>query len=262
MFKRLLPFIIGLVSLGAALVAGFFAESRYESLIATTELPVPAIAIPVNAVISKTMLVMKAFPSPMANEAVYHRVEEVVGKVATTPLVPGELIYRQQVVPPAQYVFTDDERLEVVSFPVSPDSAVGGQIKIGQHINIYRVALGAFQPFTTTVGAAPRPSNNEPTPSEMLKGSPVGVQVLAGNVTVVDVRASGGSPVQPIKAQTANGTSPVQQSAPTTSEARPLTILTVAVPPAVAADLIRLQGETHDKYLLWITLTPLSEATQ
>jgi len=40
---------------------------------------------------------------------------------------------------------------------------------------------------------------------------------------------------------------------------RPLTILTVAVPPEVAKDILRLAGESQvtSRYLLWVSLAPI-----
>jgi hypothetical protein len=45
----------------------------------------------------------------------------------------------------------------------------------------------------------------------------------------------------------------------TSSTNRPLTILTVAVPPDVAKDILRLAGEAHlaSRYLLWVSLSPI-----
>ena len=238
--RRLFPFLLALLALAAAVVAGLVAETQYETLVATTELVVPAAEIPPYTLLTSELLTTRVFPAPLAYEPVYHTVGDAVGKLTRVPLGAARPIYTDQAVPPAGFRYSDDPRLEVLSFPVSPEQAVGGQIKPGHHINLYRVVLA-----TAPAGVGPQ---------LLLQTSPAAAQVLARDVAVVDVRSSGGASVGPAPRTGSSGTG--LTSAPSAPSDKPLTILTVAVPPAVAEQIVRLMGETHDKYLLWVSLTP------
>ena len=244
---------IALVSLIVALGVGWFAETQYQQLVATKELIVPAIEIPPYTVVAPGMFKVRSFPAPMANENVYRDASELVGKISTITLEPDQLVYRNQLVPLQQFRYTNDERLEVISFPIKPEQAVGGQIKPGQHINIYRIVL------------QPSPNQqvvNSPDPKVWLAAQGAGVQVLQFDVLVVDVRSTQGSPIaSPPKVQSTTSEVTTYQTTDTSSSNtnRPLTILTVAVPPDVAKDILRLAGESQmaSRYLLWVSLAPI-----
>lgn len=242
--------VIALVSLLIALAVGWFAETQYQSLVATTELPVPAVEIPPYSIVAPGMFKLKSFPAPMAREGVYRTLDETRGKIATTTLRPDQLIYLDQLVAPRQFRYSDDERLEIVSFPVKPEQAVGGQIKVGQRINVYRVALQS-QPDPKVV--------QSPDPHVWLRAVGAGIELLIADAPVVDVRSTQGAPiVQPPKVKSQAQEVTTYESAPTSDQSRPLMIITVAAPPDIAKDIIRLSGEAQitARYLLWVSLAP------
>ncbi|MBI3913108.1 MAG: hypothetical protein HY327_02760 [Chloroflexi bacterium] len=246
MKRHAVTLFIAVFSLLAALGAGAIAQNQYQTLIATTDLVVPQFEIPPYTVITRSMLTVRAFPAPMAQEPVYREASEVIGRLSVVTLVPDELIYRHHAVAPQAFRYTDDERLEIVSFPISPEQAVGGQVRAGHRINVYRVALSP----------ATNPNVGIADPRAWLALAGAGVELLEPNVLVVDVRSTQGAPI----------TSPASPSDPSTTGAaqstspRPLTILTVAVPPTVALDIIRLSGEARGgRFLLWVTLAPVTE---
>ncbi len=251
--RNRLALAIAFVSLLIALAVGWFAETQYQALVATTELVVPAVEIPPYTSVSPQMFKMRSFPAPVANESVYREPSELTGKISTITLKPDQLIYRDQAVSLKQFRYTDDERLEIVSFPIKPEQAVGGQIKPGQRINLYRIVL------QTT----PNPSVvNSPDPKVWLAAPGAGIEVVESDVLVVDVRSTQGSPmVSPpkVQSQTAEVTTYESASTSASDANRPLTILTVAVPPDVAKDILRLAGEAHvaSRYLLWVSLAPM-----
>ncbi|CAG0990696.1 hypothetical protein GPROT1_02985 [Gammaproteobacteria bacterium] len=257
--RHRLALLIALVSLIVALGVGWFAETQYQQLVATTELVVPAVEIPPYTVVSPAMFKVRSFPAPMANENVYRAASELSGKISTITLKPDQLVYRDQLVPLKQFRYTDDERLEIVSFPIKPEQAVGGQIKSGQRINLYRLVLQAT-PNQAVV--------TSPDPKVWLAAQGAGIEVLESDVLVVDVRSTQGSPmVTPPKVQS-QGDLRSKTSEVTTYETtdtgssntnRPLTILTVAVAPDVAKDVLRLAGESQvaSRYLLWVSLAPI-----
>ena len=248
--------LIAFVSLIVALGVGWFAETQYQALIATTELIVPTIEIPPYTVVSTEMFKVRSFPAPMANEPVYRDLSELSGKITTITLKPDQLVYRDQLVPLRQFRYSDDERLEVISFPIKPEQAVGGQVKQGQRINIYRIVL---QP-------APNQSVvSSPDPKVWLAAPGAGIEIMESEVLVVDVRSTQGSPItSPPKAQSSGSDVTTYQTADTAASStnRPLTILTVAVAPDVAKDILRLAGESQiaSRYLLWVSLAPIAKS--
>ena len=70
-------------------------------------------------------------PRPLLEEAIYANARDLIGKVAAVPLRPGMIVYKSFVVAQAQYRLVDDPSLAVVSFPVNPARAVGGQLQPG-----------------------------------------------------------------------------------------------------------------------------------
>ena len=251
--KNRLALLIAFVSFIVALGVGWFAETQYQQLVATTELIVPAVEIPPYTVVAPGMFKVHSFPAPMAQELVYHDLTELSGKIATITLKPDQLVYRDQLVPLKQFRYTDDERLEIVSFPIKPEQAVGGQIKQGQRINLYRIVLQATP--SQAVAASP-------DPKVWLAAPGAGIEVFQSDVLVVDVRSTQGSPmVSPPKVQSKTSEVTTYETADTSSSStnRPLTILTVAVAPDVAKDILRLAGESQiaSRYLFWVSLAPI-----
>ncbi len=251
--------VIAFVSLIVALGVGWFAETQYQQLVATTGLIVPAIEIPPYTVVAPGMFKVRSFPAPMANENIYHNASELSGKISTTALKPDQLVYRDQLVPLKQFRYTDDERLEIISFPIKPEQAVGGQIKAGQRINLYRIVLQAT-PNQAVV--------TSPDPKVWLAAQGAGIEVLESDVLVVDVRSTQGTPiVSPPKVQsqrdfqsrTSEMTTYESADTNSSNSNRPLTIITVAVPPDVAKDILRSTGESQiaSRYLLWVSLAPI-----
>lgn len=250
--KNRLALLIAILSFLVAIAVGLFAESQYQALVATTELIVPAVEIPPYTVVSPQMFKARSFPAPMAQEAVYHSLDEVAAKISTITLKPDQLVYRDQLVPLRQFRYTDDERLEVISFPIKPEQAVGGQIKSGQRINMYRIVLQA------TPNQAVLTS---PDPKVWLAAPGAGIEILESDVLVVDVRSTQGSPIAPpprIQSQTSGVLTSESNDTSSSNTNRPLTILTVAVPPDIAKDILRLAGESQitSRYLLWVSLAP------
>ena len=103
---------------------------------------------------------------------------------------------------------------------------------------------------------------NSPDPKVWLAAPGAGIEVLQSDVLVVDVRSTQGSPiVSPPKVQSKTSEVTTYETVETSSSStnRPLTILTVAVAPDIAKDILRLAGEANitSRYLLWVSLAPI-----
>lgn len=132
-----------LIALMAMLVGGVSACALLRSAepyTETTNLVVPVKEIAPYTILTPDMIQERAFPSAMTHAQVSHSVDEVIGNLTTTALVPGQLIYTQQLTAPQQFQLVRDAQLEVVSFPIKSEQAVGAQLRIGQRVNVYHPA--------------------------------------------------------------------------------------------------------------------------
>ena len=236
--------VVAVVSLMLAAAAMAFAYVQYDRVVATTPIVVPAEVIEPYTVITASMLEMREMPRPLADEPIYVNRGELVGKIATQKLLPGQLIYRHQAVEPRSFRLTDDPYLAVVSFPADPAKAVGGQIRIGHRIDIYRVAKGA-RPHVEDV-------------AQLLKAKGAEAELLAEGVQVVDVRTRRGEKAGEVQVRRASASSGRGGYA-SSSETRPLQIITVAVPREVAEEIVELAVEAEGSYELWVVLSPAVE---
>jgi len=237
---RRVIFLLALIALlvGAAIMV--YACERAENLRVSQLFVVPAVHIPSYTVIGPDMLEEKEFSRKLANEPLFVRKEELVGKIATVPLQPGQLVYRSQAVSQDSFRLTDDPTLEVLSFPVDPSKSVGGQIQIGQRITIYRLVAVRPQETASTTAAALRnvPCLAPPFAScaTGLAQDAAAVEVVAENVLVVDVHP--GAEIDGEEWST------------------PAHFLTVAVAHETAVKLIRSAGGQRAEYDLWVSLAP------
>lgn len=158
MSRRMSWLVLGLaVSIGAVCASALYQYGA--AMTATTLLVVPVQEITPYSIVTPDMVALRSFPKAMAQAEVYRSVDEVIGKLATTTLKPGQLMYAQQIALPQRFRYTDDAQLEVVSFPVKPEQAAGAQLHPGQRINVYRPSeqpdpIGA-ELLVADVGAAP-----------------------------------------------------------------------------------------------------------
>jgi hypothetical protein len=245
--SRRISLLLAGVCLIIALAVGGFAWLQYDRLVASAAIVVVAQPIPPYTIITASHLTQRELPRTLLQEPIYQTAAEAIGKLTTVPLLPGHVIYRDQAVPPAQFRLAPDPRLAVVSFPIRPERAVGGRgVQIGSRIDIYRIAL-----------APPSQSGETLTADQVLRRPGAAVEVLATDVLVVDVGGSRGEAVSSQSPREADST--LESSARiANSQVVPLSIITVAVSPTVAAQIVQLAGEEKSgDYQIWVGLSPL-----
>ncbi len=225
--------LLALISLLAGATIMVYAYERAGELLVSRLFVVPAVHIPSYTVIRPEMLGEKEFSRTLADEPLYAREEELVDKITTVPLQPGQLVYHSQAVPQSIFRLTADPALEVLSFPVDPSRSVAGQLQIGHRVTIYRLVAMRPQETGDTTAADLR---NVPHPAGLAQDA-AAVEVLAENVLVVDTRPGAGKE---------------GEERPTTAN-----ILTVAVPHQTAVELIRSTSRPGAEYDLWVSLAPV-----
>jgi Flp pilus assembly protein CpaB len=235
--NRTWQFVIGLVSLVLAVGAGFYGRNEYLKEVSTIQVPVPARSIPPYTLLTSDLFTQREMPRAIQTLPYYLNAKDLVGKISTVALPSGLPVSQENAVAPNSFRLAD-AAFEVVSIPVDPVSAVGGQIHIGQRVNLYTM--------TDKVPMA-SVSHNQATAS----GKPdLHVEQIAASVLIVDIRSSQGLPADALDAQKTETTTFTGRD--TVEQAQ---ILTLALPPDKVQDvLMAIAGAKKQGGLLWTTL--------
>jgi hypothetical protein len=233
--NRTTQFIIGLIAVVVAMGAGFYGRNLYLKEVSTYQVPVPISVIPAYTVLNADMFQMREMPRTMESLPYFQSIQSLVEKISTVPLPTGLPVAQVNAVPIAQFRLAD-AAYEVLSIPVEPVSAVGGQIRIGERVNLYQVLPEKIDPENTNKYANDQPTFN--------------VELIAKSILVVDVRNAQGVAAesnQKSEDNSALGGSPQNEQ---------VQILTLAVKPEIV-DLILNAVAVSKKQggLLWTTLS-------
>jgi len=232
--NRITQFIVGLIAIALALGTGFYGRNMYLKEVSTYQVPVPVGAIPAYTILQADLFQMREMPRTMESLPYYQSIQDLDGMISTVPLPAGLPIAQINAVPVAQFRLAEAE-YEVLSIPVEPVSAVGGQIRIGEHVNLYQVS-----PEKTDAANSDIPVNKQPE---------FNVDLIAGSVLVVDVRNAQGVAAETGQKSDGNSTF---NSSPQTEQVQ---ILTLAVKPEAVNDILNAVANAKKQGgLLWTTL--------
>ena len=234
--NRTVQFVIGILAVALALGAGFYGRNAYLKEVSTYQIPVPVAAIQPYTVLSEGMFQLRDMPRTMEALPYYQSTADLKGLITTTGLAAGLPVARSSAVLPAQFRLAD-AAYEVISIPVEPVSAVGGQIQIGQRVNLYQVIQDKQTENTS--------ANNGSADSSSFK-----VEQIAGKVMVVDVRTSQGVSAGPgsEEGKSAAGSTTNQQ-------VEQVQILTLALEPELVQKVLdAVAASKKQGGLLWTTL--------
>lgn len=233
--NRSMQFVIGLVALALALVAGFYGRNAYLKEVSTVLIPVPVRPIPPYTLLSPDLFNLREVPRAMQALPYYQTIDDMNGRISNAPLPAGLPVAQGLAVTPEVFRLAD-AAFEVVSIPVEPVSAVGGQIHIGQRVNLYQMT---DQPET---GAAS---------VEKLDGEKVlQVKQIAASILVVDVRSSQGLAADSLQDQKEESSSMAGGT-----QVEQTQILTLALPPEQVQEVLRaVAAGKKQGGLLWTTL--------
>ena len=176
--NRTTQFIIGLLAVVLALAAGLYGRNVYLKEVSTYQIPVPVKDIPPYTVLDASLFEMREMPRAMETLPYFQSIQDLSGKIAVMKLPAGLPIASVSAVAPAQFRLAD-ATFEVISIPVEPVSAVGGQIRIGQRVNLYQMVKEDEE-------------NSAQTSAQTQAESNIQVRQIASQVLVVDVRTSQG----------------------------------------------------------------------
>lgn len=232
--NRTVQFMIGVLAVVLALGAGFYGRNLYLKEVSTYQVPVPIKDIPTYTVLDASMFQMREMPRTMESLPYYQSIQDLIGKISTVSL-PAELPVAQADAVSLTQFRLADASFEVLSIPVDPVSAVGGQIRIGEHVNLYQVLT--------------EQSNSEGSFLPDNVQSTFKVELIAGDILVVDVRNSQGV------AATTNQKNEAGSAFTGSTQAEQVQILTLAVKPEMVEIILdAVAASKKQGGLLWTTL--------
>ena len=231
MKNRIFYLLLAVLALAAAVGGAAYWRANYLAGVTLINLPVPRGEIPPYTLLEAGMFTMSQFPRALIDDAggdYALALDDLTGQISTGILVTGLPVPQDLAVPPAQFRLADPS-LEVASIPISPVNGVGGQVKVGERVNIYRLKRELETVESETV-------LKEITTEK-------GEALLVATVPVVAVLSDQGLPAS---------TDPDQ--------VMPMRILVVAAPPDVIDAILEAVAMSElGNELLWITLATPSQ---
>jgi hypothetical protein len=232
--NRTVQFVIGLLAALLAVAAGIYGRNVYLQEVSTYQIPVPVADIAPYTLLTENLFVMRDMPRTMETLPYYQSLADLTDQISVVKLPGGLPVSKVSAVPPAQFRLAD-AAFEVVSLPVEPVSAVGGQIRIGQRVNLYSMVQEEGRDEASSDSSAERE---------------IKVEQIASQVLVVDVRTSQGVSAGPGSAEDESsggisGSQAVEQ----------VQILTLALAPDQVQKVLEVVGSSKKQGgLLWTTL--------
>jgi len=217
--NRTVQFIIGVLAIGFAIAAGVYGRNAYLKEVSTYQIPVPVAEIPPYTVLTSEMFSLRDMPRTMENLPYFQTMADLSGLISVSTLPAGLPVADSGAVPPTQFRLAD-AAYEVVSIPVEPVSAVGGQIQIGQRVNLYQMIQQQ--------GQSSQPAEVEEDAEHFA------VECIAHSVLVVDVRTAQGGTAGPASEE-ANGNNGMSGSS---QQVEQVQILTLALEPEVVQSVL------------------------
>lgn len=230
MKQRLLNLLLAVVAIAAAVYGAGYWQRNYMQSVTLVQLPVPTNDIPPYTLLTASMFELLEFPRALVEQGSGYvlATADLEGKISAGMLLTAQPVPARMAVSPEQFRLADPT-LEVVSIPAEHVNGVGGQLRIGEWVNIYRLrvtveASTVGEDFTGLMDGAALPTP-EPT-VEFVAHVPI--------VAVLDETSQ-----------------PANQGA----EPRPMKIIIVAAPPeTVQLILDAVAYSTLGREKLWITL--------
>ncbi len=223
MVRRIFEAVIGIILLVVAFILAFVFQQAYRTGVEYQSLPVPIAEISPYTVLNEKMFVMKDFPRALTG-GYAASLDQLSGRMANS-VIPAGLPVPLVLVSAATEYRLADPSLAVISVPITPSSAVGGQVRAGERINIYRLIPPGFR--VIPIGSTDPIS--EP------------VTLIAENIPVVMVLGDDGSPA----------------GLTSTGHLVPAHVLVLAVTPEELDAIMNLMAETKASAIMWITLAPV-----
>ena len=167
MKKRIIQIVLALLALVAAVVGARYWQNNYLSGVSMVKIPVPLTDIPPYTLLSADMFVVQEFPRALADiqaarasttdQSVYVlSTADLEGSMSVETLMAGLPVAKRMAIPPGQFRLAAPG-LEVISLPADATNTVGGQVRIGEMVNIYCLKAAPKQDETLPDAPPPEP---------------------------------------------------------------------------------------------------------
>lgn len=223
MARRIFEAIVGIILLGGAFVLAYIFQQSYRTGVEDQSLPVPVSEIAPYTVLDDKMFVMKDFPKALAG-GYATTLSQLSGRIANS-VIPAGLPIPLVLVNSSEESRLADPSLEVLSIPITPPSAVGGLVRAGEKVNIYRI----IPPGAQVIPIGSTTPISEP------------VTLIAENVLVVQVLGDDGS----------------QAGTTSTGHLVQAHVLVLAVTNEQLDPILNLMAEIKGSAIMWVTLAPV-----
>jgi Flp pilus assembly protein CpaB len=228
--KRLLEPLLAMVAIAAAIGITLYVQSTWTKNIEQHLLPVPLADIPPYTILNDSLFTMKEFPRAL-DTGYAASLSDLHGKISTS-LIPSGLPVAMRVIRSIEEFRLAPPSMRVLSIPISPETAVGGEIRIGEKVDIFRIT----------------PAHDKRQDDGSVSSIPTAVDLVAKNVLVVDIVGDTASRSQ------ASGIASASESTSSRITAR---ILVLALTPEDANRVLTLMGDLKGSSIMWITLSVL-----
>jgi hypothetical protein len=228
MKNRIVPILLAVLALAAALFGTNYWQKNYLASLSTIQVPVPKADIPPYTLLSADLFKLQEYPRALTNQGGYILSgANLNGMISVGALLAGLPVPTRMAVTSDQFRLADPA-LEVISIPAEAVTAAGAQIHIGEVINIYCLTPAPKQGQLDATVSSPQPE-----------------VAFVARVPVVAVLSDNGQPL-------AIGTDNNQGS---TYQPQPMKILVVAAPhETVQTILDAIALMEHEGATLWVTL--------
>jgi len=240
--KRSLEILLGVLALAVGVAAAWYGRSHYLESVTLVTLPVPAFDVPANTMLTAAMFTERTFPRALAEGGEYVvKAGDLAGKISAAPLLAGMPVAARQVVAPEAYRLAAPDQ-EVVSIPIRAESALAGQLRPGELVNVYLLKAVERGDAGVALDEHGRLNNALTEVRLVTQATVVGMYTQRGERRAADVE-------QPPQAN-ADAQAAQQQAPPA--------ILLVSLMPEQVPTLLDALAETQVGGELWVTLaTPL-----
>lgn len=235
--QRILSVVMALAALGAAFFGANYWRANYLAGVAMVSLPVPKSDIPPYTLLDGSMFEQSEFPRALINQGTGYAIsaDDLAGRISAGTLLAGEPVSVRLAASPADFRLADPA-LEVVSIPLEVVSGVGGHIRNGEQVNLYRLA---YTDATETADGIVTPGTAEVT--------------LVARVLVVAVLDGNGQEAMRYEKAQAADQNQLTTNAP--QQPQPVKVLVVAAPPQIVQSILDAIARTKlGEELLWVTL--------
>ena len=233
--QRILQIFLAILALGAAVYGASYWQTNYLASVSMVQMPVPAADIPPYTLLDASMFVSHEFPRALLDQGYAASANELAGKISAGTLLAAQPVSVRLAVPSEQFRLADPA-LEVVSIPLEVVSGVGGHVRNGEQVNLYRLA---YTDATETADGIVTPGTAEVT--------------LVARVLVVAVLDGNGQEAMRYEKAQAADQNQLTTNAP--QQPQPVKVLVVAAPPQIVQSILDAIARTKlGEELLWVTL--------